>query len=257
MIPPSGYLVRQGDALRLLAELPDGCVDALITDPPYSSGGQFRSDRGDARGLRKYLSAETCGTFPPIEGDSRDQRAYLAWCTMWLAEAWRCTRVGGVVVVATDWRQLPTTTDALQCAGWVWRGILPWSKPGARPQPGRFTQAAEFFAWGSRGPMPLEGAPLPGEFRCTAPREREHPTEKPLEVMRQLVRCAPGGGLVADPFAGSGTTLVAALAEGRRAIGFELSAEYSSLAERRCADVVAGRARFEPVEQGGLFGVGR
>jgi site-specific DNA-methyltransferase (adenine-specific) len=61
-----------------------------------------------------------------------------------------------------------------------------------------------------------------------------HPTVKPVALMRWLVRMVtPRGGLVLDPFAGSGTTLLAARAEGFRAIGCEQSAEYVEIVRAR------------------------
>jgi site-specific DNA-methyltransferase (adenine-specific) len=64
----------------------------------------------------------------------------------------------------------------------------------------------------------------------------KHPTVKPVELMRWLVRLVtPPGGLVLDPFAGSGATLEAAQLEGMRAIGIELTAEYLPLIEQRLA----------------------
>lgn len=61
-----------------------------------------------------------------------------------------------------------------------------------------------------------------------------HPTLKPLELMRWLVRLAcPPGGLVLDPFTGSGTTGAAAAIEGRRFCGIELEAPYIEIAEAR------------------------
>jgi hypothetical protein len=61
-----------------------------------------------------------------------------------------------------------------------------------------------------------------------------HPTVKPLALMQYLVRLiTPPGGLVLDPFTGSGTTGVAAIREGVRFVGIEQSAEYAALAERR------------------------
>jgi hypothetical protein len=63
-----------------------------------------------------------------------------------------------------------------------------------------------------------------------------HPTVKPLALMRWLVRLVtPPGGLVLDPFAGSGTTLVAAMAEGMDAIGIEREAEYVEIIKARIA----------------------
>lgn len=64
--------------------------------------------------------------------------------------------------------------------------------------------------------------------------ERLHPTEKPLDLMRYLVRLAtPPGGCVLDPFAGSGTTIAASVAEGMTAYGIELDAEHAKTANAR------------------------
>ena len=68
----------------------------------------------------------------------------------------------------------------------------------------------------------------------TRARRNTHPTVKPLALMRWLVRLAtPAGGLVLDPFTGSGTTRLAALAEGRRFVGVELNEEYLAIALAR------------------------
>jgi len=80
-------------------------------------------------------------------------------------------------------------------------------------------------------------------FYCAkaSPKERgkynKHPTVKPLELMRYLCRLTktPTGGIVLDPFAGSGTTILAAILEGRKAIGIETSEEYCEIARKRLA----------------------
>jgi len=64
--------------------------------------------------------------------------------------------------------QLPLTTDALQCAGYTWRGVVEWDKTeGLRPQLGRFRNQAEYVVWSSKGTMPVKRrAPdLPGVVR--------------------------------------------------------------------------------------------
>src|SRR5690554_649488 len=70
-------------------------------------------------------------------------------------------------------------------------------------------------------------------------RERtKHPTQKPLSLMSWLVRLVvPIGGTVLDPFAGSGTTLLAAVTEGRNAIGIEREPEYCDIIRKRMAAV--------------------
>lgn len=72
--------------------------------------------------------------------------------------------------------------------------------------------------------------------RTNKPKRNFHPTVKPVELMRYLVRLVtPPGGIVIDPFAGSGTTLVAAVLEGVNAIGCELTEEYLPIIEGRLA----------------------
>lgn len=223
----------QGDALAVLADLPTGSVDAVITDPPYSSGGMVRGDRM-ADTQSKYSSAAK--PLPEFSGDNRDQRSFLTWMNLWLGECRKPVRSGGLVLLFTDWRQLPTMTDAMQVGGCVWRGVVPWAKPSARPQPGAFAATCEYVVWGSFGPMVRDygnGIYLPGFFQAAAPREREHITQKPVDVMRELVKIVPEGGTVLDPFMGAGTTGVAAVIEGRRFVGIELTEHYAEVAERR------------------------
>lgn len=227
----------QGEALAVLAALTDASVDAVIADPPYSSGGMVRGDRIQST-RTKYLDSDAAQKedLPDFGGDTRDSRAYGYWSALWLSEAMRATKPGGVCGVFTDWRQLPTTSDGLQAGGWVWRGVVPWHKPAGRPTQGRWANACEYVVWGSNGPRPLmalDGKALPGFYQDNAPRDREHQTQKPIKVMRDLVQIVPPGGVILDPFMGSGTTGVAAMLEGRRFVGCEAVAHYAGVAERR------------------------
>lgn len=217
-----------GDALAVLRALPDACVDAVITDPPYSSGGMYRGDRMQGTHT-KYVQTNSRArdAFEEFGGDNRDQRAYGYWCALWLAEALRVTKPGGACLLFSDWRQLPTTADALQSGGWVWRGIVPWWKPNGRNTQGRFANTCEYVLWGTNGPRPADASEtLRGFFQVSvAPTaERDHVAQKPLEVMRELVKIVRVGETVLDPFAGSCTTGVAALNERRRFLGVEMSA---------------------------------
>lgn len=221
-----------GDALAVLRELPAASVDAVITDPPYSSGGMVRGDRASATTGSKYTTSGVEGA-ADFSGDNRDQRGYAYWCALWLSECLRVAKAGAPCLLFTDWRQLPATTDALQAGGWVWRGIVPWYKPASRPMLGRFTAACEYVVWGTSGPRPIEGEALPGFLQATPPRDREHITQKPLSLMHELIRIAPADGVILDPFAGSGTTLAAAKATGRRAIGIEINDHFAETMQRR------------------------
>ena len=59
-----------------MPEIPDGSIDAIVTDPPYSSGGMYRGDRAQATGS-KYISNPHA--YPNFPGDGRDQRSFYAW----------------------------------------------------------------------------------------------------------------------------------------------------------------------------------
>jgi len=79
-------------------------------------------------------------------------------------------------------------------------------------------------------------SPRAGAGRSGEPRRCHHPTVKPVELMRWLVRLVtPPGGIVLEPFAGSGTTLVACALEDRDAIGMELDPEYVTIGRARVA----------------------
>lgn len=252
------WCVVEGDALALLAALPDASVDAIITDPPYSSGGAFRGDRMRNTDS-KYTSTESQGRRPDFAGDNRDQRAWSYWCALWMSECLRVAKPNDARLVAfTDWRQLPSMTDAVQCGGWLWRGIVPWDKTeAARPTPGGFKNQCEYAVWASNGPLPMpeEGnGGLQGCFRYVVKQDDKfHQTGKPTLLMRDIVKVAPRDGVILDPFAGSGTTGVGALLEGRRVILCERVPEIAEDARRRCEAAVDGRDWRRP-EQPSLFG---
>jgi len=84
-------------------------------------------------------------------------------------------------------------------------------------------------------------------FRQSMPAlpKRIHQTEKPLEVMREIVKIVEPGGIILDPFAGAGTTVLAAKLEGRPAVGIELSGHYADAAQKRIESSDAGTVPAE------------
>lgn len=241
------FNLHHGDSLTFLRSLPTASVDAIITDPPYSSGGTHSTARTTRTTREKYVVNHTQARtdLHDFSGDNRDQRSWILWCTLWLTECMRVAKPGAPVVMFTDWRQLPSTTDALQAAGAVWRGIFPWCKPAGRPGgAGRFRNATEFAVWGSNGEMPAreDVGYLPGyHIESIRRSDKHHITGKPTELMRVLVKACPPGGVVLDPFAGSGTTGVAAVLEGRRFIGSEQDATNIDISLRRLREAASQR----------------
>lgn len=232
-----------GDALALLADLPPGLVDAVITDPPYSSGGMTRGDRMQSVADKYVQSGSRRFIESGFTGDNRDQRGWAYWCSLWLSQCLRVTRPSGYALMFTDWRQLPVATDLLQAGGWVYRGIVPWDKGEASraPHTGYFRHQCEYLVWGTSGVSVAakHGGPWPGYYRHNVLQvDKWHVTGKPTALMAQLVQVVPPGETVLDPFAGSGTTGVAAKQMGRKAILCEMSEANCEVAARRLSQGV-------------------
>ena len=238
------------DCLDGLRDVPDRSVDLVLTDPPYSSGGAFAGDRR-SRTAVKYgaTNYEGMAALPDFSGDNMDQRAFTEFSRQVLAKCREKTKPEGVIACFIDWRNLPALPDALQAAGWVWRGVAVWHKPNGRPQKGRYRNEFEFIVWGSNGAMPFDRGVgcLPGLYRYNnvQSKDRIHQTEKPLQLIQDLLEIVPAGATVLDPFMGSGTTAVACLRTGRNFIGFELDERYHAMAMQRVAATVADLEKKE------------
>lgn len=217
--------VRDGECIAGLSLLPDASIDVAITDPPYEAEAHT-SQRLVARAGGR-LEVEPL-TFPPI---TEEQRTESARQMARLARRWIlvfCQLEG-----AMKWRA------ALETAGAVYKRTCLWVKPDGKPQysgdrpgigyecivachaPGRST-------WNGGGAHGVFIVNKGGDVRTG------HQTQKPLALMELLVRLFSNKGeLVVDPFAGSGTTGVAAIRLGRRFLGWEMNPEYAAIARRR------------------------
>jgi hypothetical protein len=144
--------------------------------------------------------------------------AHVAWLGAALAACGRVSR--GPVVFLPGAHLADRVPELLRRAGLAHAATLTWIKPAPEP-----------VVWaGAPGPP----AGLPRVIEVREPPAGAHPCPKPLELMRALVEAAtPAGGVVLDPFAGSGTTLIAAAACGRTAVGIEIDPRYAALARRR------------------------
>lgn len=132
-----------GDCRAFLSHYNGPAFDAVITDPPYASGGATLSERS-ASTAEKYTNTKRNCPFPDFAGDQMDARSWLHMMADVFADARVHCHDGAVLVAFCDWRQMPLLTDAVQWAGWQWRGTLVWDKLISRPQKGRFRQQAEF-----------------------------------------------------------------------------------------------------------------
>ncbi len=230
-----GITIYHGDCFEVLHRL--NGIGAVVTDPPYSSGGAFRGDRAQQT-TTKYVNSDTAAYRPEFAGDNRDQRSFLAWATLWLAAARNASVPGAVLASFIDWRQLPVLSDAVQAGGWTWRNLGTWWKPGVRMQKGRFSSSAEYVLYATNGPA-VDGRGSPQNvFSCKVDGDREHIAQKPTEVMRWVLQLVPHDAVVLDPFMGSGSTLRAAKDLGHEVIGIEIDERYCEIAARRLSQEV-------------------
>ena len=242
-----GWTILHGNALRLIRAFLPGSFDAVIADPPYASGGWSQSERSRTTN-QKYSSMSRENALPDFAGDQKDQRSWTHWMAEWLYDVRLACKEGAPICLFIDWRQYPSITDALQWADWQWRGTAVWDKLTCRPQKGRFRQQSEYIVWGSNGAMPTDRPVgcLPGVFRYANPQKRIHVTEKPLQLMRDLVKICEPGGRILDPFCGAGTTVLASVLEGYEAIGIEATDAYYRLGSDRVRFTLQAREEAAP-----------
>ncbi|MBL9002730.1 MAG: site-specific DNA-methyltransferase [Myxococcales bacterium] len=225
-----------GDLFDVLSTLQPDSFDGLIVDLPYSSGGlHIGTKQQDPR--RKYQGHGVQIPGQDFDGDQRDQLAFTEGSTDVLRRSYRLIKRGGIFAAFIDWRQIVPLILAAQRAGFGLRDIAVWDKTeAARPSPDRLRNKCEFVLWGSKGELPADrGVPiLPGVLRSVVrASDKHHLTGKPTAVMRWLAEFVAPGGRILDPCAGSGTTGVAALLEGRQFVGIEQDAHYAHVAAAR------------------------
>jgi site-specific DNA-methyltransferase (adenine-specific) len=221
---------------------------------PYYSDDLVELYHGDCREVTTWLDADVLVTDPPY---GIAWRASGLHSDRALRESSIQSIVGDDSTVARDdvldlWGDRPAVVFG------AWREARPrrrithrliWHKAGRKPgvAPAAFFPVDEEIYLLGAG---WQGSPSPSVITTTEARERQpadvgHPTPKPLGLMERLIeKCPPG--VIAEPFAGSGSTLIAAKMLGRRAIGVELDERYCEIAARRLGQDTLFGATEEP-----------
>jgi DNA modification methylase len=223
--------------------LPDGCVDAVVTDPPYCSGGFTEAARRASNG--SGLRSETRRDGGWFTSDNMGTNGF-EWLMRHVAiEVLRVLRPAASFCVFTDWRMVPALSAVVESAGFRWQNMVVWDKGSAGIGRG-FRATHEILLQFTNGVAEYHSASEGNVLRVgrMSTNDREHQTQKPVELMRKILGVVAGpDALVLDPFAGSGSTGVACLPT-RRFIGIERESAYVDIARRRIADAAA---------QGNLF----
>ena len=236
-----------GDALELIHSVPDNSADMVFMDPPYghnnNSNGDLIARREAALGKGDYIAKRDDR---PITNDGAEANEVLAAI---LPEIKRvlvpggcccccCCGGGGPDPQFARWSLMLDEAIGFKMAvvwdkgpmgmGWHYRRsyemVLIAQKPGA---------ACRWFDDSNKVENIIR------HIRKVIPRSDQHPTEKPIGLAQHFIRLhSRAGDLVLDPFAGSGTTLIAAKQEGRRYLGFEIDEHWAGVAERRVSEAV-------------------
>lgn len=212
--------IIHGDSLTVLRQMEPESVDAIITDPPY--GINYVSQTG---------------------ASIKNDKSPFIW---FLYDAFRVLKSGeagrGGLICFTRWDVEQTFIDAMKIAGFNVKSEVIWDKVyhGMGDTKAAFAPSHENIVFAVKGKYSFPGS-RPKDL-VTFPKinssKMVHPTEKPVGLLANLISSVTKpGDLILDPFAGSGSTLVAAKKTGRRFIGIELDDDYFVTAQRRIEEV--------------------
>ena len=98
-----GWTLLHGDTLSIVRAFKPGVFDAVITDPPYASGGAKPSEKNRTT-TQKYSSMRADKALPDFDGDQKDQRSWTRWMAEWLSDVRKACKAGAVLCVFIDWR---------------------------------------------------------------------------------------------------------------------------------------------------------
>lgn len=208
-----------GDCLEVMRGMEDGCIDAIVADPPYGTellgGGYGRRqlhDIGDGKG-RVIANDENLHLLTDAYPEFRRL----------IGEGW--------AAVFFSARKTPDFIDATSRKEWFGKVIWDKGQPGLGYHIRYAHEDIAVFQYGSPTKPPVA---LLSVIRDTTPRDARHPHAKPTRLLSRIIEWAcPPGGVVLDPFFGIGGVGVAAVRMGRRFIGIEINPDYCKIAEKR------------------------
>jgi site-specific DNA-methyltransferase (adenine-specific) len=201
--------IIHGDCLNVLPTLAPASANFILTDPPYMVTYESRDGRS-------------------IKNDDND-----AWLKPTFAELYRVLERDSFCVSFYGWPKAEAFLSAYRAAGFKVAGHLTFPK--------RYTSASRYVRYQHESAhLLVKGIPphpkdtISDVIDWTYSGNKLHPTQKPVSVLLPLVETfSPAQGTVLDPFAGSGSTLIAAKMLGRGYIGIELDLKYHAIATRR------------------------
>jgi len=255
-----GVRLYLGDAMEVLATIPEESVDLVVADPPYGlSNDGFTCYAGKRASVNK-------GAWDKSRGVEKD----FEFHNEWIVACRRVLKPHGSLWVSGTYHSIYACGHALQQNGWHILNEISWYKPNAAPHLAcrMFAASHETLIWARKNKAAkhlfhydiMRNSPWPGDFikkdnrqmrsvwaiNTPLPGEKKygkHPAQKPLALLSRIITaCTNPGDLVLDPFCGSGTTGVAALSKKCKFVGIDNKVEYlKTMAVPRIKDALTTR----------------
>ena len=231
--------IFKGDCTDLITHLPEGSINALISDPFYGLNISDVKFRDVSRPLDIYEDGEDSYfiTMRDLITKASKVLAKDSWVLMFC-------RAENTQWLIDTWTKAGFSMDTIPG---VWHRT---GQSGQTNQPGKyFARSYEPFVYGCRGETSIirQGLSNVLAYPGITPTSKDHPVQKPLPLMEDIVGrfCLPGYTIL-DPMCGSGTTIVAAIKRGCNAIGFDLDDRYYNMALNNVSEALK-------IKDGGLI----
>ena len=240
-------IVENIDAIDGIAALPDNSIDLIVADPPYGLGKDYGND-----------------------SDKKPEKEFLEWTEKWLLLILPKLKENGSLYIFTTWKYSPEIfvflkKHMIMINEIIWDRKVP-SMGGSTRKYSSVHDTIGFFAKNKNYYFDLDAIRIAYDEETKKARSRsifvgkkwleigynpkdlwaisrlhkihsereEHPTQKPLEIIDRMIKASsPIGGVVCDPFAGSGTTVESCIRNGRRYVAFEINPNYYEIIQQR------------------------
>jgi modification methylase len=239
MVFPEDYLnkIICSDCLSVMKQMPDECLDLVVTSPPYNLKNSTGNGMKDGRG-GKWKNAALVNGYSNYN-DNMPHEEYTKWQKECLQEMYRLIKQDGAVFYNHKWRvQAGLLQDRQDSVSeFPLRQIIIWRrKGGINFNPEYFLPTYEVIYLIPKPEFKLvpKANGYGDVWEFTQEMNNDHPAPFSVALIDRIIS-STNAQIVLDPFSGSGTTAVAATLLGRNFIGIELSPEYCKLSEARLA----------------------
>ena len=229
--------VHCGDAVEMMGRMPVDSVDVIVTSPPYniknSSGNGLKNGSGG-----KWENAGLIEGYAAHD-DAMPHDEYVEWQRTCLKAMMRVLRIDGAIFYNHKWRVqkglIQDRSDILD--GFPVRQIIIWQRNGGfNFNPGYFLPTYEviYLIAGPKLKLAPKANALGDVWHIPQEANNNHPAPFPVELAQRCIESTTGR-VVLDPFIGSGSTALAAIAAGRQWVGMDISEDYCKMARERIA----------------------